>query len=575
MMDALGLGLAPALSAGSATPAANDAGGDAGTDFSALLGGIVVAPAAAGAAGAARAADASGMDGANALPALDPAIPGAAGDAELAPALAALCSLPAPADDASGVPTMATDDVNPRPASGPAVASAGASADEDDSSTPSTGRHRRRGDDDVASPFAPLAFIPVLPADAETASSAARQEKPKVAASTTAAALPIASEQPADLALSVGAGRPAALEQSVDLSLTPAEARAAIALAAADDDRTAAATAVAPDTSGEASIVAAGMSRPDTAASAQAAKAQEARAGEARVGEVPPGRETVTTVDMLSVRSTPARVAVTAATPVPLRPEPEATKMVAAAVVGGSGAERRGGKRGTAAVEAAPSPVTADVTGSAVAAPTLSASLASPASTMSAPDAASASTMTTAGTVLAASGADRRIEVARTAIWADGIARDIASASATSGTAHFTVSPQSLGQVTVAISRDGASADVAITAATADARALIADAQPQLVAEARSHGLDIRHTRFDVAPADAGNTSQTATQTPSGMVAGSLTDRGYAGGAGTGAGSGGAAGRQPQQPRPEPQQRAPVRTAAAATARPAEADLYA
>ena len=128
---------------------------------------------------------------------------------------------------------------------------------------------------------------------------------------------------------------------------------------------------------------------------------------------------------------------------------------------------------------------------------------------------------------------------------------------------------------------DGAS--VRLTASTEAAKALLVDAQPRLLAEARAQGLTLRDATIDTRPAPAPATTTSPPQTVSAAPA--SAGGGTFGGAG-GHGHGGTSGAFAQsqgerrEPRPgsgwTPTFTSPGRRAAAA-ARPAgaAADLYA
>lgn len=172
-----------------------------------------------------------------------------------------------------------------------------------------------------------------------------------------------------------------------------------------------------------------------------------------------------------------------------------------------------------------------------------------------------------AGQQLAAGGADRQVAVARHAAWADGIARDVSRAGADSGTARFTVASAALGPIGVAVSRDGAGAQVMLTASNAAARDLLDAAKPQLIAEARGQGLHIRDAQVDLggmamgsngsgsasngAPRSGDPVAVPAQPAPAGAtVATSLTAGGYGAGGSHGGGNGDAARQQQGQPQP-------------------------
>lgn len=95
------------------------------------------------------------------------------------------------------------------------------------------------------------------------------------------------------------------------------------------------------------------------------------------------------------------------------------------------------------------------------------------------------------GDILATGATDRQLDLARGDAWLDGLARDIASTADAGGTLRFELSPPNLGSLQVAVTRGDEGVAVAMTTATADARAILADASPRLLDQARAHGVHI------------------------------------------------------------------------------------
>jgi hypothetical protein len=116
----------------------------------------------------------------------------------------------------------------------------------------------------------------------------------------------------------------------------------------------------------------------------------------------------------------------------------------------------------------------------------------------STPDSATV-TQPSAGQQLAAGGADRALDVAKQGAWLDGLARDIATTGDSSSTLRFQAAPTHIGAVQVEIARGLEGASVTLTASSESARSALADAKPQLVAEARAQGLHIASAQVDVA----------------------------------------------------------------------------
>ena len=177
-----------------------------------------------------------------------------------------------------------------------------------------------------------------------------------------------------------------------------------------------------------------------------------------------------------------------------------------------------------------------------------------PVATVPEPDAApvaKAPSVPTAGAMLVASGDERHVAVARHAVWADGIARDIAATGASSGSVRFTVASERLGPIDVAVMRGADGTDLRLTARSDAAQAVLDAARPQLVAEARAQGLHLRDAPSDGAPTAAAPTGDpqaiavpapaAAQQTPQH----SLTDGGYGG-------SGGGADHRSHHGQPQP-----------------------
>lgn len=123
---------------------------------------------------------------------------------------------------------------------------------------------------------------------------------------------------------------------------------------------------------------------------------------------------------------------------------------------------------------------------------------------------ASSSAIDGAGQQLAAATTDRQLDLARQGAWLDGIAHDISAAGASSGTVRFEVAPQHLGTVSVELRRDDSGAAVTLTAGSEAARSILTDATPQLLAEARAHGLHIASAQVDVGTGNAGSGSNSS-----------------------------------------------------------------
>ena len=72
---------------------------------------------------------------------------------------------------------------------------------------------------------------------------------------------------------------------------------------------------------------------------------------------------------------------------------------------------------------------------------------------------------------------------------------------------RFKLHPETLGQMRVELSQGERGTSVRLTVETETARAVIADAQPKLVAEARAQGVRIAETHVDLAGGSGGQAS--------------------------------------------------------------------
>jgi hypothetical protein len=94
--------------------------------------------------------------------------------------------------------------------------------------------------------------------------------------------------------------------------------------------------------------------------------------------------------------------------------------------------------------------------------------------------------------------ATRQLDLARDSQWLDRLATDIARTAGKDGTLRFNLHPQSLGSLAVEVRHAGDGVSVRLTAETDGARAILADAQPRLAAEARAQGVRIAETHVDL-----------------------------------------------------------------------------
>lgn len=103
----------------------------------------------------------------------------------------------------------------------------------------------------------------------------------------------------------------------------------------------------------------------------------------------------------------------------------------------------------------------------------------------------------------------RELDLAHDSEWLDGLARDIARTQDGDTPLRFKLHPQTLGHLKVEVSQTDQGATVRLTVETEAARAILADAQPRLAAEARAQGVRLAHTEVDL-----GNSGQQASGDP-------------------------------------------------------------
>jgi flagellar hook-length control protein FliK len=97
---------------------------------------------------------------------------------------------------------------------------------------------------------------------------------------------------------------------------------------------------------------------------------------------------------------------------------------------------------------------------------------------------------------------DHMLDLVRDSAWLDRLAHDIAQAAGNEGTIRFRLHPQTLGHLSVELSQGDHGTSVRLTADTEQARAILADAQPRLAAEARAQGVRIAETHVDLSGSD-------------------------------------------------------------------------
>jgi flagellar hook-length control protein FliK len=93
---------------------------------------------------------------------------------------------------------------------------------------------------------------------------------------------------------------------------------------------------------------------------------------------------------------------------------------------------------------------------------------------------------------------ERQLDVSAEGEWLDSLAKDIARTAGEGGTLRFKLNPENLGSLRVEITPQANGSVIRLTADTDAARAIIADAQTKLVAEARANGVRISETHVDL-----------------------------------------------------------------------------
>ncbi|MBW8910801.1 MAG: flagellar hook-length control protein FliK, partial [Sphingomonas sp.] len=92
----------------------------------------------------------------------------------------------------------------------------------------------------------------------------------------------------------------------------------------------------------------------------------------------------------------------------------------------------------------------------------------------------------------------RHLDLARDNQWLDRLARDISQAASQQGHLKFQLNPEHLGALTVEIANSASGTAIRMTADTDQARTIIADAQPRLLAEVRAQGLRVSESHVDL-----------------------------------------------------------------------------
>ncbi|MDB5688235.1 MAG: hypothetical protein JWL91_111 [Sphingomonas bacterium] len=154
---------------------------------------------------------------------------------------------------------------------------------------------------------------------------------------------------------------------------------------------------------------------------------------------------------------------------------------------------------------------------------------------------------------------EHHLDLARDHVWLDQLAQDIARSADTNGRLRFALAPEHLGRMTVDLAAGADGTAVRLTTETEEARRIVSQAQPRLIAEAQAQGLRITETQVSLDQRPGGQHRHDAPAPPSSAAA----DTGAAGAGGQGGGD------RPRQTftraeiRPEPKPRTAEPMAAA------------
>jgi flagellar hook-length control protein FliK len=110
--------------------------------------------------------------------------------------------------------------------------------------------------------------------------------------------------------------------------------------------------------------------------------------------------------------------------------------------------------------------------------------------------------------------ANRELDLAKDGRWLDQLARDISQTATRDGQLRFQLNPEHLGALTIEIANSAAGTAIRMTTESDQARAIIADAQPRLLAEVRAQGLRVSESHVDLnqQQSNGGSTSAQAQQ---------------------------------------------------------------
>lgn len=117
------------------------------------------------------------------------------------------------------------------------------------------------------------------------------------------------------------------------------------------------------------------------------------------------------------------------------------------------------------------------------------------------------------------------LDLAKDGEWLDRLARDIARVASNDSQLRFQLNPEHLGSLSVEIANRAEGTAIRLTADSEAARAILTDAQPRLVAEARAQGLRISEAHVDLG-GQPGQSGQQQRQQPSSPAAFIRTQQG-------------------------------------------------
>ena len=104
-------------------------------------------------------------------------------------------------------------------------------------------------------------------------------------------------------------------------------------------------------------------------------------------------------------------------------------------------------------------------------------------------------------------GVTHQLDLAQSGAWLDQLTKDITRAADSNGQLRFSLAPERLGRLDVALASGSDGTAIRFVTQTREAHRLVSDAQPQLVAEARAQGLRVSETHVDLNNGSAGGSA--------------------------------------------------------------------